>query len=82
MKVWRRLSSLSRRFPKRKLAGSPLDGTKKLMSRVKTCKWVGDCFIYTNGTNRLSYLIGDQAHVLNHFDQSVKDCSEEASADE
>lgn len=41
----------------------------KLIDRVKTSKWVGDCFIYTNATNRLSYLIGDQAHVLNHFDQ-------------
>lgn len=41
----------------------------QLIDRVKTSKWVGDCFIYTNATNRLSYLIGDQAHVLNHFDQ-------------
>ena len=39
--------------------------------RVKTCKWVGECFIYTNGTNRLSYLVGDQSHVINHFDQGV-----------
>lgn len=38
---------------------------------VKTCKWVGECFIYTNGTNRLSYLVGDQSHVINHFDQGV-----------
>jgi coatomer subunit beta' len=38
---------------------------------VKTCKWVGDCFIYTNSTNRLNYLVGDQSHTLNHFDQYV-----------
>jgi coatomer subunit beta' len=41
------------------------------MFRVKTCKWVGDCFIYTNASNRLSYLIGDQPHVINHFDQGI-----------
>jgi coatomer subunit beta' len=45
----------------------------ELMPRsVKTCKWVGDCFIYTNSTNRLNYLVGDQSHTLNHFDQYVK----------
>lgn len=38
---------------------------------VKTCKWLGDCFIYTNNNNRLSYLLGDQAHVINHFDAGV-----------
>lgn len=38
---------------------------------MKTCKWVGDCFIYTNASNRLSYLIGDQPHVINHFDQGI-----------
>lgn len=43
----------------------------ELIIRVKTCKWVGDCFIYTNASNRLSYLIGDQSHVINHFDQGV-----------
>jgi coatomer subunit beta' len=42
-----------------------------LTNRVKTCKWIGDCFIYTNATNRLSYLIGDQSHVINHFDQGI-----------
>ncbi|TXT10421.1 uncharacterized protein COLE_04355 [Cutaneotrichosporon oleaginosum] len=39
--------------------------------QVKTCKWIGDCFIYTNSANRLSYLIGDQSSVINHFDTSV-----------
>lgn len=38
---------------------------------VKTCRWIGDCFIYTNTNNRLSYLIGDQTSVINHFDQPV-----------
>lgn len=38
---------------------------------VKTSKWVGDCFIYTTASNKLSYLVGDQSHTINHFDQSV-----------
>ena len=38
---------------------------------VKTSKWVGDCFIYTTASNKLSYLIGDQSHVINHFDQPM-----------
>lgn len=31
---------------------------------VRTGQWVGDCFIYTNSTNRLNYLVGDQTYVL------------------
>ncbi|ORX33386.1 coatomer WD associated region-domain-containing protein [Kockovaella imperatae] len=38
---------------------------------VKTCKWIGDCFVYTNNNNRLSYLVGDQPHAINHFDQPI-----------
>ncbi|RXK37407.1 coatomer beta' subunit [Tremella mesenterica] len=43
----------------------------EISETIKTSRWVGDCFIYTNSTNRLSYLIGDQSHVINHFDQPV-----------
>jgi coatomer subunit beta' len=32
---------------------------------------VGDCFIYTNSTNRLNYLVGDQTYTVSHFDQSM-----------
>lgn len=27
---------------------------------VRTGQWVGDAFLYTNSTNRLNYLVGDQ----------------------
>ena len=27
---------------------------------VKTGVWVGDCFIYTNGVNRLNYYVGGE----------------------
>ncbi|KAF2795897.1 Coatomer, beta' subunit [Melanomma pulvis-pyrius CBS 109.77] len=35
---------------------------------VRTGVWVGDCFIYTNSTNRLNYLVGDQSYTISHFD--------------
>ncbi|KAF8473337.1 coatomer WD associated region-domain-containing protein [Kalaharituber pfeilii] len=38
---------------------------------VRTGQWVGDCFIYTNSTNRLNYLVGDQTYTISHFDTSV-----------
>ncbi|KAH8880251.1 putative coatomer subunit beta [Thozetella sp. PMI_491] len=38
---------------------------------VKSGVWVGDCFIYTNSTNRLSNLIGDQTYSISHFDQPM-----------
>jgi coatomer subunit beta' len=47
------------------------DVVADVAEQVKTCKWIGDCFIYTNSANRLSYLIGDQSSVINHFDTSI-----------
>ena len=38
---------------------------------VATGQWVGDCFIYTNSTNRLNYLVGDQIYTVSHFDQPM-----------
>lgn len=35
---------------------------------MRTGTWVGDCFIYTNSTNRLNYLVGDQTYTISHFD--------------
>ena len=40
-------------------------------SSVRTGEWVGDCFIYTNSTNRLNYLVGDQTYTVSHFDKPV-----------
>lgn len=41
------------------------------MYSVRTGEWVGDCFIYTNSTNRLNYLVGDQTYTISHFDQAM-----------
>ncbi|KAF8244284.1 Coatomer, beta' subunit [Wilcoxina mikolae CBS 423.85] len=38
---------------------------------VRTGEWVGDCFIYTNSTNRLNYLVGDQTYTISHFDSPM-----------
>ena len=38
---------------------------------VRTGQWVGDCFVYTNATNRLNYLVGDQTYTISHFDQAM-----------
>lgn len=38
---------------------------------IRTGEWVGDCFIYTNSTNRLNYLVGDQTYTIAHFDQPM-----------
>ncbi|KIJ98527.1 hypothetical protein K443DRAFT_207234 [Laccaria amethystina LaAM-08-1] len=35
---------------------------------VKTAKWVGDCFIYTTSTNRLSYFVGSESYTISPFD--------------
>lgn len=35
---------------------------------VRTGQWIGDCFVYTNSTNRLNYLVGDQTYTISHFD--------------
>lgn len=38
---------------------------------IMTGEWVGDCFIYTNSTNRLNYLVGEQTYTISHFDQPM-----------
>jgi coatomer subunit beta' len=38
---------------------------------VRTGEWVGDCFIYTNSTNRLNYLVGSETYTISHFDTSM-----------
>lgn len=35
---------------------------------ARTGQWIGDCFVYTNNTNRLKYLVGDQTYTISHFD--------------
>ena len=36
---------------------------------VKTGLWAGDCFIYTNGVNRLNYYVGGEIVTISHLDR-------------
>lgn len=47
------------------------DVVAEINEAVRTSKWIGDCYIFTNGSNRLNYLVGDQAHTITHFDQPI-----------
>lgn len=38
---------------------------------VKTGKWVGDCFIYTNTLHRLNYYVGGEIVTIAHLDKSM-----------
>jgi len=38
---------------------------------VKTAKWTGECFIYTNSLNRLQYLVGEQTSTVAHTDTEL-----------
>lgn len=38
---------------------------------VKTGRWVGDCFIYTNTLNRLNYYVGGEIVTIAHLDRSM-----------
>lgn len=42
-----------------------------IQESIRTGEWVGDCFIYTNSTNRMNYLVGDQTYTIAHFDQPM-----------
>ncbi|KAG8783052.1 hypothetical protein FRC12_020155 [Ceratobasidium sp. 428] len=47
------------------------DLTAEISETVKTAKWVGDCFVYTNSANRLSYVVGSQTHTVQQFDSPM-----------
>lgn len=38
---------------------------------VKTGLWAGDCFIYTNGVNRLNYYVGGEIVTISHLDRTM-----------
>jgi len=41
----------------------------EVQESVKTGLWVGDCFIYTNGVNRLNYYVGGEIVTVAHLDR-------------
>jgi len=47
------------------------DVVAEISESVKTSKWIGDCFIYTNAAKRLNYLIGNETQTVTHFEPDV-----------
>ncbi|KAI0690264.1 coatomer beta [Cytidiella melzeri] len=47
------------------------DLVAEISESVKTAKWVGDCFIYTNGANRLNYFVGSESYSITPLDQPL-----------
>ncbi|KAF9962993.1 hypothetical protein BGZ65_006766 [Modicella reniformis] len=47
-----------------------LELVTEIPENVQTGCWVGDCFIYTNTSNRLNYLVGGQTQTIAHFDHA------------
>jgi len=43
----------------------------EVQESIKTGKWVGDCFIYTNGVNRLNYYVGGEIVTISHLDRTM-----------
>ena len=41
----------------------------EVQESVKTGLWAGDCFIYTNGVNRLNYYVGGEIVTISHLDR-------------
>lgn len=50
---------------------SAFDVVTEINEVVKTAKWTGECFIYTNAQNRIQYLVGEQTHTVNHTDNEL-----------
>ncbi|KAK4033562.1 coatomer WD associated region-domain-containing protein [Parachaetomium inaequale] len=47
------------------------DVVTDISESIRSAEWLGDVLIYTNGTNRLNYLVGDQTYTVAHFDKPM-----------
>lgn len=47
------------------------DVVTDISESVRSAEWLGDVLIYTNSTNRLNYLVGDQTYTIAHFDKPM-----------
>ncbi|PRT54142.1 Coatomer subunit beta' [Wickerhamiella sorbophila] len=39
--------------------------------RVRSGRWIGDCFVYTSAANRLNYVVGSEIYNLTHYDRDM-----------
>lgn len=47
------------------------DVVTDISESIRSAEWLGDVLIYTNNTNRLNYLVGDQTYTIAHFDKPM-----------
>ncbi|KAK3338040.1 coatomer beta [Neurospora tetraspora] len=47
------------------------DVVTDISESIRSAEWLGDVLIYTNSTNRLNYLVGDQTYTIAHFDKPM-----------
>jgi len=47
------------------------DVVSEVSDNVMTAKWVGDCFIYTTGGNRVNYFVGNESYTISPSDISL-----------
>lgn len=47
------------------------DVITEISESVRTAKWTGECFVYTNANHRIQYLVGEQTHTINHTDAEL-----------
>mmetsp|Transcript_423 Transcript_423/g.771 ORF Transcript_423/g.771 Transcript_423/m.771 type:complete len:927 (-) Transcript_423:1657-4437(-) len=45
--------------------------THEIAEKIVTGLWIGDCFIYTNTSNRLNYCVGSEVSTLAHLDRPL-----------
>jgi coatomer subunit beta' len=38
---------------------------------VRTGQWIGECFLYTNGSGKLNYIVGGEVMTLSHLDHKM-----------
>jgi len=50
---------------------SAFDLVHEISDRVRTGRWVGDCFIYTTNTARVNYCVGGEVTTLYHLDRKM-----------
>jgi len=43
----------------------------EVQERVSTGRWIGDCFVYVNGNDRLNYCVGGEVQTLQHLDRRM-----------
>lgn len=43
----------------------------EISERVRTCVWVGDCFVYNNAGWRLNYCVGGEVTTVVHLDRPM-----------